>query len=100
MGRVLDNTVIHRRIVLGHPLPALAFAPAQLYEGDAELLRHEVVDDGVDGTVDVDAHATEEQVPGVVVRWIHEGVGHHQCSVGHPEQGEEDHHHSEHLGDL
>lgn len=71
----------------------LPVALAELFECQAELLRHEVVNDGVDGAVGVDAHSTEEQEPGVVVRRVDEGVNHHQCSVRHPEQSEEDDHH-------
>lgn len=95
MGRTLHHAVINRHVVLG--LPAVAAAPAQLFKRDAELLRHQVVDDGVDGAVGVDAHPAEEEEPGVVVRRVDEGVDHHQRSVRHPQQREEDHHHGQHL---
>lgn len=97
MGRILHHAVIHRHIVLCRLLLVPPVALAELFERYAKLLRHEVVNDGVDGTVGVDAHTAEEQEPGVMVRWVDEGVDHHQCSVGHPEQGEEDDHHSQHL---
>lgn len=100
MGRILRHAVIHRHIVLDRLLLVSAAAFAELFEGEAKLLRHEVVDDGVDGTVGVDAHAAEEQEPRVVVRRVDNGVDHHQCSVRHPEQGEEDDHHSQHLSYL
>lgn len=77
-----------------------AAALAELFERDTKLLRHEVVNDGVDGTVGVDAHAAEEQEPRVVVRRVDDGVDHHQCSVRHPQQGEEDDHYSQHLSYL
>lgn len=92
-GRVFHDTVIHRHTVLGNFLWVLALALAKLFEGGPELLRHEVVDDWVDGAVDVDAHAAEEQEPRVEVGWVHERVDHHQCPVWHPEQGEKNHHH-------
>lgn len=98
VGRILHHAVICRHVVLG--LPLLPAAPAELLEGSAKLLRHEVVDDGVDGAVGVDAHATEEEEPGVVVSWVHEAVDDHHRSVRHPQQGEEDDHHSQHLGYL
>ncbi|KAI1233353.1 hypothetical protein IHE44_0004525, partial [Lamprotornis superbus] len=37
-----------------------------------------LLDDGVDGTVQVDAQAAEEEEPGVQVGRVHEGVHHHQ----------------------
>lgn len=69
-------------------------------ERRAELLRHGVVDDGVDGAIGVDARPTEEQEPGVEVGRGHKGVDQHQSPVGHPEQGEQDDDHCQHLGDL
>lgn len=63
MGRVLHDTVIHWHIVLGNLLWVLSVALAKLFEGGPELLRHQVVDDRVDGTVGVDAEAAEEQEP-------------------------------------
>lgn len=58
-------------------------------ERRAELLRHGVVDDRVDGAVGIDAGSTEEQEPGVEVGRGHKGVDEHQSPVGHPEEGEE-----------
>lgn len=99
---VLDDAVAHGRVELGRLLHLLASpaAAAELFEGDLKLLGHEVVDDGVDGTVGVDAHTTEEQEPGAVVGRVDEGVDHHQGSVRHPEQGKEGDHHRQHLCDL
>lgn len=97
MGRILYHAVIHWHIILCCLLLVSPVALAELFECDAKLLRHEVVNDGVDGTVGVDAHTAEEQEPGVVVRRVDKGVDHHQCSVRHPKQGEEDDHHSQHL---
>ena len=94
VGWIFDHAVIHRHGVFCRLLLASPVALAELFERDAKLLRHEVVDDGVDGAVGVDAHPAEEEEPGVVVRRVDEGVDHHQGSVRHPEQGEEDDHHS------
>lgn len=98
---VLHSAVVHRggargRVLSTPPLLALV----QLPKGIPELLRHEVVDDGVDGAVQVDAEAAEEEEPGVQVGRVHEGVHHHQRAVRQPQHGEESHHHSQHLGHL
>lgn len=94
MRRILHHAVINRHVVLRRLLLFLSpVALAEFLEGDAKLLRHEVVNDGVDGAVGVDAQAAEEQEPGVVVRWVDEGVDHHQGSIRQPEEGEEDHDH-------
>lgn len=75
MGRILHHTVIHRHIVLG--LPVAPVALAELFKSNTKLLRHEVINDGVDGTIGVDAHPAEEQEPSVVVRRVNEGVDHY-----------------------
>lgn len=80
------------------PLPPPTLA--KFLEGLAELLGHEVVDDRVDGAVGVDADPAEEDEPAVQIGGLHEGVHQNQSPVGHPEQGKEDHHHSQHLSDL
>ncbi len=54
-----------------------AFTVAEPLKSSAELLRHGVVDDGVDGAVGVNAHAAEEQEPGVEIRRIHERIHNH-----------------------
>lgn len=95
MGEILHDAVIHRHVVLGLLVSPVALA--ELFESNTELLRHEVINDGVDGTVNVDAHPTEKQEPVVVVGRFDEGVHHHQRSVRHPQQGEKDDHHNEHL---
>lgn len=100
MRRVLHHAVVDRRVELHRLLLPPPAALVELFKRHAKLLGHEVVDDGVDGAVGVDAHAAEEQEPGVVVRRVEEGVHHHQGPVRHPEQGEEDHHHRQHLRDL
>jgi len=101
VGRLLDDAVgeLHAagRRLLGVPRAAAA---QQLAEGGAELLRHGVVDDRVDGAVQVDAEAAEEQEVGVLVRLVQEGVDHHQCPVRHPQQRKQDDHHGQHLGHL
>lgn len=97
MGRVLHHAVIQWRPKFCHLLFVLPVALAEVLERPPELLRHEVVDDGVDSAVGVDAHPTEEQEPAVVVRRVEEGVDHHQRPVRHPEQGEEDDHDHQHL---
>lgn len=98
VGRILHDAVICRHVVLG--LPLLPAALTELLEGNTKLLRHEVVDDGVDGAVGVDAHATEEEEPRIVVSRVHETVDDHHRSVRHPQQGKEDDHHGQHLGYL
>lgn len=47
---------------------------AQLLEGGAELLGHGVVNDRINGTVQVDAQTAEEEEPGVQVGIAQEGV--------------------------
>lgn len=97
MRRILHDTVVHWHPVLCRLFLLLPAALAELFECHAKLLRHEVVNDGVDGAVGVDAHPAEEQKPAVVVRRVDKGVDHHQRAVGYPEQGEEDDHHHQHL---
>lgn len=98
--RVLDGAVGEGHTVVGRFVGAFPAAAADLAEGSAELLRHGVVYDRVDGAVEVDADAAEKQEPAVQVGSIQEGVDHHQGAVGHPQHGEQDHHHSQHLGHL
>lgn len=98
VGRILHPAVINWHVVLG--LPLLPAALAELFECNTKLLRHEVVDDWIDSTVGVDAHAAEEKEPRVEVRRVYEGVDNHHCSVRHPQQGEENDHHNQHLCDL
>ena len=62
---VPDGAVVHRHLTDRLALAATALTAAEPPEGHTELLGHEVVDDGIDGTVAVDAHAAEEQHPGV-----------------------------------
>lgn len=100
MRAVLCDAVVHRGAVWRGVLGALLLALPELPEGSPEFLGHEVVDDGVDGAVQVDARPAEEQEPDVQVRWVHEGVYHHQCAVRHPQEGEEHHHHCQHFGHL
>lgn len=77
MGRIFHHAVVHGRTIFHRFLFRLRAASAEVFKGHAELLGHEVVNDGVDGTVGVDAHPAEEQEPGVVVRWVNERVDHH-----------------------
>lgn len=100
VGTVLHSTVVHRGGGRGRLLSTPLLTLVQLPEGSPELLGHEVVDDGVDGTVQVDAEAAEEEEPGVEVRRVHKGVHHHQRAVGQPQHGKESHHHCQHLGHL
>ena len=67
VGSLLDDAVGERHAVCWRLLGALGPAVAELAEGSAELLRHGVVDDRVDGAVQVDTEAAEEQEPGVQV---------------------------------
>lgn len=60
-------------------------------------MRHRIINDGVDGTVQVDAEPAEEDKPDVQVWRIHERVDHHQGTVRHPQKGKEDHNHGQHL---
>lgn len=69
-------------------------------EGPPELDGHGVVENGVDGAVDVDHDSTEEQEPGVPVLNAGEGVVYHHHPVRHPENGEnakDDNQHPHHL---
>lgn len=100
IGGVLDDAVGESHAVRGGFLGGLRGAVAELAKGGAELLWHGVVDDRVDGAVQVDAEATEEQEPGVQVGVRQEGVDHHQGAIGHPQQSEENHHYSQHLCHL
>ena len=59
-------------------------AVAQLLERGSKLLRHCVVDDRVDGAVQVDAQPAEEKEVCVLVHSVQEGVHHHQGPVRHP----------------
>lgn len=95
-GAVIPRGCVKATLPLKFLLPILA----KPLEGQTELLGHEVVDDGVDGAVGVDADPAEEDKPAVQVGVLHEGVHQNQGPVGHPEQGKEGHHHSQHLGDL
>lgn len=97
---VVRSAIEHRDAAWCGHLCALPSAPAELPEGSSESLRHQAVDDGVDGTVQVDAHPAEEEEPDVEVRGVHKGVHHHQCAVRQPQKGKEDHHDSQHLGYL
>lgn len=81
---VLRSTVVHGGGGQGRVLSTLLLALVQLPKGSPELLGHEVVDDGVDGAVQVDAQAAEEEEPGVQVRRVHKGVHHHQGAVRQP----------------
>lgn len=77
VGHVLDDAVGQRQTVRGRFLQTLGATVAQLLEGGAELLGHGVVNDGVDGAVQVDAQTAEEEEPGVQVGIVQEGVDHH-----------------------
>ena len=65
---ILCSAIEHRDAAWCGHLRALPSAPAELPEGRSESLRHQAVDDGVDGTVQVDAHPAEEEEPNVEVR--------------------------------
>ena len=84
IGRLLNDAVgqlyAAGRRLRGPPGPAVA----QLLERGSELLRHGVVDDRVDGAVQVDAQPAEEQEVCVLVHRVQEGVDHHQGTVRHP----------------
>lgn len=77
IGRLFDNAVGECNAVRSRLLHALGTTVAQLFESGAELLGHGVIDDRVDGAVQVDAEAAEEQEPGVQVGLVQEGVDHH-----------------------
>lgn len=72
VGHLLDDAVGQGHAVGSRLLHALGAALAQLLEGGAEFLGHGVVDDWVDGAVQVDAEAAEEQEPGVQVGLVQE----------------------------
>lgn len=70
LGAVITRGCVKATLLLKFLLAILA----KLLEGQTELLGHEVVDDGVDGTVGVDADPAEEDKPAIQVRVLHEGV--------------------------
>lgn len=72
VGHLLDDAVSQSHTVGGRLLHALGAAVAQLLERRAKFLRHGVVDDRVDGAVQVDAQAAEEQEPSVQVGLVQE----------------------------
>lgn len=90
--RVLNSAVCESHAVGGRFIRTFPPAAADLTESGAELLRHGVVDDGVDGAVEVDANSTEEQEPVVQIGLVQERVHDHQSAVRHPEQREQDDH--------
>lgn len=105
VGALCHRRVFHGAVREGHAAGdwfAGAFSPtaADLAESGAKLLRHGIVDDRVDGAVEVDADPAEKQEPAVQVGRVQEGVDNHQSTVWHPERGKQDHHHSQHLGHL
>jgi len=69
-------------------------------ECTVELGRHDVVEDGIDGAVGVDHHATEEHQPAVFISISDERIVNNVRSVGQPQYGEDADDHREHLGDL
>lgn len=84
-----------------HTRRVLRLTTAQdVLEGPPELDGHGVVENGVDGAVDVDHDPTEEEEPGVPVLNAGEGVVYHHHPVRHPENGEnakDDNQHPHHL---
>lgn len=62
-----------------------------------ELDGHDVVEDGVDGTVCVDHEATEEKEPQVLETLTGERIVDDIGSVGQPENGKDADNHSQHL---
>ena len=72
----------------------------QVLEGPAELDGHDVVEDGVDGAVDVDEGAGEHEEPQVEELVRGEGVVDDHDSVGHPQGPEHQHHHHQHADHL
>lgn len=85
MGGMFWPAVTHGHFVLRRLIFASTGALAELLERCSKLLGHEVVNDGVDGTVAVDAHPAEEQEPHVVVRRVDKGIDHDQRAIRHPE---------------
>lgn len=97
---ILDSAVGEGHAVGGGFIRAFPPTAADLAESGTKLLRHGIVDDWVDGAVEVDADFAEKHEPAVQIGLVQEGVDHHQSAVRHPEQGEEDYHHCQHLGHL
>lgn len=100
LGTVFDDTVVNRGGLLGRELGLSQQALKWPMEGVLEALGHEGVDNGVDGAVHVGAEAAEEQEAQAEAGRAQAGVCHHRGVVGQPQRSEEDHHHSQHLGDL
>ena len=71
-------------------------------ERSAELARHDVVEDRVDGAVEEDHETREQAEPAVVeaVRFLHQRVVHDLDAVWEPEDGEHEYDHHQHLDDL
>ncbi len=77
-GEVFYDAVVNTYSAFAHSaLIWPAFTVTEPLKSSAKLLRHGVVDDGVDGAVGVNAHAAEEQEPGVEIRRIHEWIHNH-----------------------
>lgn len=96
----LDSTVGQCNTISSLLHLRLRAATTQPPEGSTKLLRHGVVDDGIDGTVKVHTDSTEKQEPGVQVSLLHERVDHHQSAVGHPQQSKQNDHYCQHLNHL
>lgn len=82
-------------------LTAAAAAACELCaERAAELCRHGVVEDRIDGAVGVDGQSTEQQEPAVLVAPSGERVVHDVRPIRQPERREHRHDDSQHLHNL
>jgi len=75
-------------------------AAEQVLEGTAELDRHRVVEDGVNGAVHVHHDSAEQLEPVVVEAEAGKGVVDDPEAVGHPEHRKQADHHRQHLDHL
>lgn len=100
LERAFDGAIRNQGALLGLELGLSQTTGKQYLEGFPEALGHEGIDDRVEGTVQVDAEATEEKEAPIQIGLAQKRVDHHQGPVGQPQQSKENHHHCQHLGDL
>ena len=75
-------------------------ARQKMFVRPPEFHRHGVVEDGVDRRVHVDHQPTEQDEPVVRVSLASERIVDDQNAVGHPQYGEKEDDHPQHLHNL
>lgn len=69
-------------------------------EGTPKLDRHCIIQDWVDGTIDVDHSSTEEEKPQIHVLPLGKGIIHYHYPIGHPSYHEHCHNNRQHSNNL